>query len=161
MRRKCIAVGVFVLICGFLLWWFSASQVVQRKTEGFLEVMSLGRGVGSGGRHLKVYKLNGLLAKSIDIKAPFLGDDKRSVMRDDIESAYSWLCDTAVETKFEMDEVESISIDGDQAILQCLITALAEMPKVRSLDGQYRVIFTWNMIEDQWRLSSMNWEEAP
>lgn len=153
--------GLFVVICAFIAWRLSDKQVIKKKTEGFLEVITLGADVGSGGRKLNVYKLNGLLAESISISAPFLDGEERNLYREDVESAYTYLCDKAEETKFEMLDIESIEVDGDSAKIACTVYGLVQFAEVRRLDDNYLVMFHWINVEDQWRLKGMIWEEAP
>ena len=159
MNRKWIIIGISVVFLGLAVWRYSPTQVVKRRTETLLDVFSMGRDVGPGGRRLDVYRLNGLLADQIEVKASFT--DEESVQKEDVESAYSWLCDKVVESKIEINKWQSIVIEDDTASLSAVVQGLVEMPKVRYLDGQYDARFQWRKIDGDWLLVSIDWQERP
>ncbi len=160
MRRWIVIAGIFVVIVVFLIWRSSDKQVVQRKTEGFLQVMTMGEDVGGGGRKLQVYKLSNLLAESISISAPFIGKSERHVYRDEFEQAYRYLCDQAQVTHFEVMGKKAVEINEDSAMVSCVISGLVKMADVSRVDGEFHVTFYWRMVDDQWRLEKMVWEEV-
>ena len=158
--KKGLILGVAaILILGLAAWWLSPHQVVKRKTESLLEVFSLGRDVGTGGRHLDVYRLNGLLADEVELQTPFT--DRQSVRKDEVESAYSWLCRKAEGSELGVSDWVSLEISDDSAVVRATVEGVVELPKIRPVDGSYDVTFRWQRMEDDWRLVEVDWQDLP
>ncbi|MDP3851817.1 MAG: hypothetical protein Q8Q59_15040 [Luteolibacter sp.] len=157
MKRLLFPSLAAALLTAFLLWWFSPGQILKRRTLSLLETLAMDAGTGHSSRQMGVYALNGMLAPMVDLNTPTIAQANGSFERSDLESAYSWLCLQAKQTRFELDRFHSIKISGDQGEVEFSLEALVELPTYRPADGRYRVTFHWQRGEDQWRLASATW----
>lgn len=159
MKRLAPAVFIVALLGALAFWWFSPTQVVKRRTQNLLQVLTLEPGSGQSGRQLGVYSLNALLAPEVKLKSRSISQANGTFARSELESAYSWLCGQARQTEFTLDQFHSVIVEGDQATVECAITALVDLPNDRPADGNYEVTFRWTREDDNWRLSSATWSD--
>ena len=141
MKRLTISLLILALLSGFCLWWFSSTQVVKRKTLSLLETLTMASDEGKAKRHMGSYSLNSLLAPQIEFETPTIDQANGSFERDEIDAAFSWLCEQAKQTRFEMKKWQDISIQGEKATVKFDLTGVVELPTYRPADGDYRVTF--------------------
>jgi hypothetical protein len=160
MKRFFIpAIGVVTLVL-FGIWWFSPTQVLKRRTESLLTTLTLDGGSGKVGRQMRVYSLNALLASQVELKNVTIKEANGSFERAELESAFSWLCEQAKQTRFKAENFNSIAIAGNKAQVTLTLNGLVELPTYRPADGTYDVTFDWEKAEDGWRLTRANWREG-
>ena len=160
MKRFAIA-AIIVAVLGILgVWWFSPTQVLKRRTLSLLTTLTLEAGTGKAGRQLGAYSLNALLAPQVELYAPTIQEANGSFERSELESAFSWLCNQARQTRFELQKIHSVSVNGDQAKVELTLTGLVELPTYRPADGTYGVTFDWEKAKDGWRLTRATWKQV-
>lgn len=161
MKRIAPVIVVIVIALAAAIWWFSPQQVVKRRTATLLRTLTLEPGTGKASRQMGVYSLNALLAKEVTLENPAIQEANGTFDREELGSAFSWICEQARRTQFDLHSIESITVIGNQADLSFTLNALAEMPDYRPADGEYNVRFRW-IRDDQegWRLSRAQWREA-
>lgn len=161
MKRITPILIIIVIALAAAVWWFSPKQVVKRRTATLLRTLTLESGTGKAGRQMGVYSLNALLAKDVTLENPTIQEANGTFDREELGSAFSWICEQARQTKFELQSIHSITIEGNQADISFSLEALAEMPNYRPADGAYEVVFHWNHDDEEgWRLSRAQWKEA-
>ncbi len=160
MKRLAISLVILALLGGFACWWFSDTQVLKRRTQSLLTTLTLDSGTGKVGRQMGSYSLNGLLASEVALDTPTIKEANGSFQRDELESAYSWLCNQAKETRFELQDFRSVTINGDKATVNLTLIGLVVLPNYRPADGTYDVTFDWNKENDGWRLSHATWKQV-
>ncbi len=161
MKRITPILIVVVIALAAAIWWFSPKQVVKRRTATMLRTLTLEPGTGKAGRQMGVYSLNALLAKDVSLENPTIQEANGSFDREELGSAFSWICEQARQTKFELQSIHSITVEGKQAEISFTLNALAEMPNYRPADGEYEVVFRWvNDETEGWRLTRAEWKEA-
>ena len=143
MKRSAILAASLAVAVGVGIWWFSPVQVLKRRTGSLLATLTLDSGTGKAGRQMAAYSLNA------------------SFERAELESAFSWLCNQARQTRFEAGKFHSVSVSGDAAKVKLSLTGLVELPTYRPADGTYEVTFDWQKEEDGWRLSRAVWRPLP
>ncbi len=161
MKRYLIPLAALVMLGLFGLWWYSPTQVIKRRTANLLSTLTLDKGEGKTTRHLGAYSLNGLLADTVELETPTINEANGSFEREELESAFSWLCDQAKRTNFEMKEFREIKFAGDKATVKLVLTGLVELPTYRPADGNYQVTFGWVKGKDGWRLERAVWDKVP
>ncbi len=161
MKRYLLPVVVLVLLAAFGVWWYTPYQVVKRKVGSLLSTLTLEAGSGKAGRNLRGYTLHDLLASEVELVTPTIEEANGTFQRDEIDSAFSWLCNQAKQTSFVMEEVREITIDGDRAKVRLTLTGLVELPTYRPADGRYDVTFDWVKEEDAWKLTRAVWDQVP
>ncbi len=157
MKRFVIIFVSVSLLAGLGFWWFSPGEVVKRRTEKLLEVLTFDATSGRGARQMGVYSLNALLANEVKLSSKSITEANGTFERADLESAYSWLGAQAKQTFFKLEGFDSIDVEGDQATVIFRLEALVELQNYRPADGKYRVIFKWKAIENSWRLQDAEW----
>jgi hypothetical protein len=160
MKRFGLPLIILALLGAIAFWWFSPAQVLKRRTETLLQTLTLESGSGKAGRQLGVYSLNALLASEVELSTPTLGEANGTFERQEMESAFSWLCEQAKETRFELEKIHSVKIDGDHADVSLTIEAQVILPTYRPADGRYDVTFHWQREDNSWRLARAKWLEA-
>ena len=161
MKRFVIPIVFLAGAVVFCLWWYSPTQVIKRRTASLLGTLTMAAGDGKANRHMGAYSLNGLLAAQVALETPTIDEANGTFEREDLESAFSWLCDQAKQTSFKMDEFRGITISGEKAQVKLVLTGLVELPTYRPADGKYDVTFDWVKEKDGWRLSHAVWDKAP
>lgn len=160
MKRFVIPVIAAALLVAFGLWWSSPAQVLKRRTHSLLSTLTFGSGSGKVGRQMQSYSLNGLLASEVELDNATIKEANGSFERTELESAFSWLCDQAKETRFKVLEFETVSINGENAQVTFTLSGLVELPVYRPADGNFRATFDWEKEKDGWRLTRASWREA-
>jgi hypothetical protein len=161
MKRLVIPLAVVGLLAVFALWWFSPTQVLKRRTESLLTTLTLDGGSGKVGRQMRVYSLNGLLASGVELDNPAIKEANGTFERAELESAFSWLCEQAKQTRFKAGKFHSISVSGDKARVTLTLNGLVELPTYRPADGKFDATFDWQKDEDGWRLARASWKQIP
>jgi hypothetical protein len=161
MKRLVIFAVGMVAAVAFGIWWFSPVQVLKRRTESLLTTLTLDSGTGKAGRQMVAYSLNSLLASQVELENPEIEDANGSFERAELESAFSWLCNQARQTRFEAGKFHSVNVNGDAAKVKLSLTGLVELPTYRPADGTYDVTFDWQKEEDGWRLRRAVWRQLP
>ncbi len=161
MRRFAIPIVFLIVAVLFCVWWYSPTQVLKRRTAALLSALSLEVGQGKANRHLGVYSLNELLARHVELETPTIDEANGSFEREELEAGFSWLCEQAKQTRFEMEILRSITITGEKANVKLTLTGLVELPTYKPADGSYDVSFDWVKEKDAWRLSKAVWNKIP
>lgn len=160
MKRILTYVVVVLLAGGFAIWWFSPKQVLKRRTVALLETLTLDAAGSRNGRQLAVYSLNALLASEVTLENPMISEANGAFERQEMKSAFSWICQQAKQTRFTLEDMESITVSGDTGEVACVLDALVELPGVRLADGIYQARFSWRRENDEWRLERAVWLEG-
>jgi hypothetical protein len=160
MKRFLIPLSLLALAGALATWWFSPVQVVKRRAKTLLHTLTLESGSGRAGRHLATYTLNALLASEVELESSDIREANGTFDRAEMESAFSWLCDQAKQTRFDLDRFQSVTVDGDRAKTVLSLDALVELPNYRPADGRYDAVFEWQRGEDGWRLTSAQWRKT-
>ena len=160
MKRFGLPVFILALLGAFAFWWFSPVQVLKRRTETLLRTLTLESGSGKAARQMGVYSLNALLATEVELSNPTIQEANGTFERSEMESAFSWLCEQAKETRFELGDFHSVKIDGEQADVAFSLEALVALPTYRPADGRYEVTFHWVRESDTWRLGRATWAKS-
>lgn len=160
MKRLVISCTIVALTGAFAVWWFSPGRILKRRTLSLLESLTMDSGTKRSARQMGVYSLNALLASEVELNTPAIEQANGTFERSELESAFSWLCDQAKQTRFELDEFDSVTVTGDVGEVAFSLEALVELPAYRPADGHYQVTFQWRREDDVWRLERATWLEV-
>lgn len=160
MRRWVTTGAALAAFIGLGMWWFSPVQVVKRRTASFLSTITLDVGAGRTSRQLATYSLNRMLASEVELDTPTIREANGSFERSELESGFSWLANQAKQTRFEIQEIRSVRVEGALATVDLSLKGLVELPHYRPADGIYDVTFEWIKAEDAWRLARVKWYQA-
>lgn len=159
--NKTIYPLLVLLVAGlFLAWWFSPSQVVKRKTDRLMELMSFEKGAGKAGRQVGVYSINALLAQEVEISSDSHPEADGMRERQELESVYAWLAEHVVVSSFERVSFEKVEIREPLAEVELTVEGMLELPGSKPVDGRYKVFLLWMKDENEWRLGHARWTKA-
>lgn len=161
MKRIAIYAVIIAILAALGSWWFSPTQVLKRRTSSLLSTLTLDSGGGKIGRQAGAYSLNALLADQVELENDAIKEANGSFERQELESAYSWLCEQAKQTHFELTKFTSVTITGEKAKVDCTLVGLVELPNYRPADGTYDVSFDWRKEKEGWRLTRATWKQVP
>lgn len=161
MKRYAIFVLTVILVAALGFWWFSPEQLLKRRSKTLLSTLTLNAGTGIPGRQMGTYSLNALLASEVELENPTIREARGNFDRSEIESAYSWLCNQAKQTRFELERFHKITVTGDKATVELTLIGLVELPNYRPADGKYDATFDWVKAKDGWRLTRASWKDTP
>ncbi|MGD7652766.1 MAG: hypothetical protein ACQCXQ_06100 [Verrucomicrobiales bacterium] len=160
MKRAIFPLVILALIAGFSLWWFSPEQAVKRRVRMLLNTLSLEEGSNKSGRKMGVYSLNAVLCDEVELSSPTLDAANGRFDRQELESVFSWICDLAERSEFELIGFDSVTLDGDSATVEFTVEAVVVMPNYRPADGVYKVDFELEKNDHGWRICRATWTEA-
>jgi hypothetical protein len=162
MKRLLIPILSVLAIAAFAFWWFSPGQVIKRRTRSLLETLTFDSSTGRASRQMGAYSLNALLASEVELNTPTIDQANGTFERSEIESGFTWLCQQAKQTRFDLRRIHSIEVNGDRGVVDFSLDALVELPTYRPADGAFRVTYEWRREDDAWRLFKATWiEENP
>ena len=161
MKRLVISLVIIAILAALGGWWFSDTQVLKRRTQSLLTTLTLDSGTGKVGRQMGAYSLNALLASEVALDTPTIKEANGTFQRDELESIFSWLCNQAKETRFELLDLRSVTVNGDKAEVDLTLIGLVVLPNYRPADGKYAVTFDWQKEKDGWRLNHATWTQVP
>ncbi|MES2997470.1 MAG: hypothetical protein V4733_11735 [Verrucomicrobiota bacterium] len=154
MKRVLLYSAIPLVLGAFLFWWFSAAQVVKRRTAKLLEIATVVEGDG-GDRVAGPYALNKLLAPEVTLSISEVEEANGTFDRQEIESAYSVLRGHVTSSRFDHDSRIETSVSGNTATARVDLKARVEMSGHRVvLNGPRHAVFSW-INDDGWRLTAM------
>ena len=158
MKKLLIAIAVLVILIPLGIWWFSPEQVVMRRTKHLMEVASLSEGTGGPLRQAKVFSMNAMLAPEVVMDTPEIADANGTFDKQELESAFSWICQNAKSSYFEVTEFKKVEVDGDRAKVHVTVEGYMELPVYRPADGSFDVAIDWIKGGDGWRYEKVVWK---
>lgn len=161
MKRYAIPAVIALIFVAFGVWWFSPTQVVKRRCNSLLSALTMDAGSGNVSRQAGAYSLNALLSEEVRLETPTISEANGNFERSELESGYSWLSNTAKETRFELQNFRSVTLAGDTATVELTLIGLVVLPTYRPADGTYDVTFQWKKQKDGWRLTDATWTQVP
>ncbi len=159
MKKLWIALIAAALLIPLGMWWFSPEQVVMRRTKHLMEVLSLSEGSGGALRQAKVFSMNALLAPDVELVIPDVADANGTFDKVELESAFSWICENAKDSRFDVTAFRDVTITGDTATVRFLAEGHIEVGSVRPADGTFEVTIVWKQGGDGWRFNKVVWEK--
>ncbi|MGJ8633495.1 MAG: hypothetical protein ACSHX7_06200 [Luteolibacter sp.] len=159
MKKLWLILGALLICIPVASWWFSPTQVVKRRTKHLMEVLSLSDGAGGPTRQLKVYSMNALLSDHVELEIPDTSEANGIFDKLEMESAFSWICQNAKKSSFQVDDFVRVEISGETAEVEAEISGSMELPSYRPADGEYLMEIRWQKSGDGWRFDKVVWKE--
>jgi hypothetical protein len=158
MKKIWIALITAALLIPLGMWWFSPEQVIMRRTKHLMEVLSLSEGSGVPLRQAKVFSMNALLAPEVELIIPEISDANGSFDKQEMESAFSWICQNAKHSRFDVIAFRDVKVAGDTATVRFLAEGYIELGSGRPADGTFEVTIVWKKGGDGWRYQKVVWK---
>lgn len=158
MKKLLIFIGVLIVAIPLVMWWTSPGQQVKRKTKHLMDVLSLAEGAGGPLRQAKVFSMNGILANEVKVSAPEIDDANGFFDKQEMESIFSWICQNAKGSDFQIVEYQSVEVSGEEAEAVVLVDGYMEVAGYRPVDGSYKATISWRKGEGGWRFYEVIWE---
>ncbi len=162
MRRRILIVAmIVVLLLAFAGWWFSPTQVVQRRCDSFFNVISFREQQAPAARHAQGLKLADYLDRDIAISANELPEEIESpVSRGELQALFSAASNACNFIAITDRKFESIGIAGEDATVQARVKVAIGHPEGdHGLSGTHRVMLSWHRTNQVWVLTNVAWEK--
>jgi ketosteroid isomerase-like protein len=160
MKKPLLAAIALVLLGVSAYWWYSPGQVLKRRTVVLLETLSMPPGSGKASRQMGLYTISAMLAPDVVLVSPSIDQANGEFPRQELESAFSALCEYSKECRFENPQFQSIDASGGEADVVFTVRAMVELGRSRPVDGTYRVNLHWRNPEGNWLLTRAQWDLA-
>lgn len=160
MKRFLPVLVLIAAVTGLSLWWFSPRQIVMRRTEKLLEVLTIPEAATRQSRHGGAYSFNALIGKSVMLSNPDIEEANGTFRKDEIETAYSYLANHAKRTHFRPKDWVSAIRHGAEYEIVIDLDAYVELRDRKITEGPHRAAFRWRKDEKSvWRLAGVSWKQ--
>ena len=159
MKKLILLAIAAVILIPLGMWWFSSEQVIKRRTNHLMEVLSMSEGAGGPLRQAKVFSMNAMLSPEVTLTIPGVAEANGTFDKQEMESAFSWICQNARKSEFSVREFRDIEIEGDSATVRFVAEGFLELPALRPADGSFEVTIHWKKGGDGWRYDAINWKD--
>jgi len=162
MKTKFL-IPLIIILIGFLIWFFSSSQVIKRRTNTILESLELSEGSSRIARVTKSHSLKKILEPQIRITYPqganifgtsYPLSEPITISNDQAATAHSYLTESMDYMKTENTSFEITSIDSKVATVQIQFTLITKQKKALEKSVTLTGILTFNKNEKTWLLDS-------
>ena len=150
-KRVLISVASIIVVLS-AAWWFSPEQVIKRRSISFFEVLTIYLSKPPTTRALAVYNLHPYLAPEVEVSTPNPEEANGTFAREELESAFSSICQHAVQCRFSEPVFVHVKIEGKRASVELNLQAKVEFPEMQIADGPFRVKLEWLRGEKDWLL---------
>lgn len=152
MKKRVLISIVSIIVVLSAAWWFSPEQVIKRRSISFFEVLTIDLSKPPTTRALAVYSLHPYLAAEVEVSTPNPEEANGTFAREELESAFSSICQYALQCRFSEPVFEHVKIEGKRASVELTLQAEVEFPEMRIADGPFRVKLEWLRGEKDWLL---------
>lgn len=149
--------ALLLLLIPFFLWRSSEEQTIRRRSDHLMDVLTISADTKGIFRQAKVLSINGVIAQQLEIESVTISKINGSFQKDQIESAFSWICRNAKESEFEIIEFNEMKIEGNRAAVRAKVQGFIEIKSDRIVDGLSDVTLHWEKIDGAWYLIKMTW----
>lgn len=155
MKKLWIALAALAIFIPLGVWWFSPEQVLVRRTKHLMEVISMDEGTRGALRQAKVFSMNAMLAPEVELETPAIPDANGTFDKQELESAFSWICQNAISSHMRILDFGDIEITGDRGRVEVMVEGRLELPVYRPVDGEYLIAIDWIKGADGWRFDKV------
>jgi hypothetical protein len=152
MKKRVLISVVSIITVLSAAWWFSPEQVIKRRSISFFEVLTIDLSKPPTTRALAVYSLHPYLAPEVEVSTPTPEEASGTFTREELESAFSSICQHALQCRFSEPVFEHVKVEGKRASVELTLQAEVEFPEMRIADGPFRVKLVWLRGEKDWLL---------
>lgn len=156
MKKPLIIIGTsFVLATGFLIWWFSDTQVIKRQTVELTELFTMSSGDGKASRVAS----NQNLAKLLDQKFTCtidLDNYQGNHGRDALLEAHLYLGQSCQFSSVQVSDINIQSQTDSSATVQAEFSISVRMKGGSTHSESSPATLTWaKTSNDEWRLAEV------
>lgn len=163
MNKKIILISTVVAaLTGFLIWWFSASQVLARRSSDIIDCVRLEADTGRVQRAFKAENLRDLIADNVTIVYPEMtstfqharsSNEPVNLTEQLAKSALLYLGEMSEWITVENESVTVLSHGDGSAKVAVSFELTAKLKGKAEQKGQLEGIFTFEKIEGKWLLT--------
>ena len=168
MKQKIILILVpLACIIGFLVWWFSTSQVLLRRSADLIDCVRMEKDTGRIKRAFKSENLRDLVASTITVTYPQMKttfDHRRSsneaitLSEDRAKTALLYLTETAEWITVENEAIEVINVDGDSAEVSVSFDLAAKLKGKPLQSSKLKGTFRFSYDNNRWLVNRATFE---
>lgn len=158
MKKIWIFLALVIALIPVGLWYYSPERVVKRQAKHLMEVVSMSSGSVGPMRQAKVYSMNALLDREVELVIPEIADANGTFDKQEMESAFSWICQNAKSSDFRVTDFRKVEVEGENATTHLRVEGFMELPGSRPADGAFDVLIHWKKAADGWRFYKVVWK---
>ncbi|MGJ8673555.1 hypothetical protein [Rubritalea sp.] len=168
MQKKLILILTpLALILAFLFWWFSAPQVIMRRSASIIDCVAMEPGTGRLERSFKAENLRDLIDEHLTIlypemqtsfKHPFSTNEAITLPRDRAKSALLYLTEIAEWITVTDTEIQLREHDESSAIVDVSFKLDAKLNKKPQQSAKLKGTFEFSYTNNRWLLAAAKFE---
>ena len=168
MSKKQLFLLILVgLVIGFLIWWFSASQVLQRRSAALIESIRMEQGTGRLERAYKTENLRDLLDSTVTITYPAMettfahamaSNEPITLPADRAKSALLYLTELAEWISVSDESIEVIGHDDTSAEVAVSFKLAAKLKGKAEQATTMIGVFRFQYTKNRWLLNQADFQ---
>ena len=169
MPNKKLILTLIPLAClvGFLFWWFSASQVLQRRSSALIDCVHMEPETSRMERAFKTEKLRDLLADTVTITYPSMettfahamaSNEPITLPKDRAKSALLYLTELAEWIKVSEQSVEVVNHDDSSAEVAVAFQLAAKLKGKPEQSAPLQGTFRFSYQQNRWLLRQADFQ---
>jgi hypothetical protein len=154
VKKRIAAAVLLAALISMGLWWFSPEQVLRRRTEKLVELFSLSEDK-RGLKQMRVFAMNKMLCPQVELIIPDVLEANGSFDKAEIEAAFSWICQNATRSHFEIVSFRDVNVSGEKARLSFAAEGSIQFRNTGPVEGGFDVAIIWKKAEDGWHFEKV------
>ena len=135
--------------------------MLERRLDKFIETLSFDKSTTRASRLVKSTTIGQYFDQQVEITSP-IDEATGNFSPEDLNSAYSYLCENAQEIVIERAAELRTEINGDHATQKFEADVNVAISRwLKGLNGRYHVTIHWRKSEEGWKIHSTAWQEMP
>lgn len=168
MKQKIITILVpFVLVLGFLFWWFSSSQVLKRRSADLIDCVRMEQGTGRIERAFKAENLRDLIGDNVTVVYPQMKstfshrlstNEAITLPEDRAKSALLYLTELAEWIKVSEEQINVREHDKKSATVDVAFKLESKLNGKSEQSAQLKGVFEYSYSNNRWLLTAARFE---
>lgn len=148
---------LWIVFGGILIVWYSPRQVVKRRVDRLLGVMSFEEGGSRMARQSGAYDFSALLGPEVELASEDHPELNGLFDKGQLEAAYTWLAGHVVQSHWERVSFERVKEVKQFVEVVVVVDGKIRLADSQPMDGRYRVFLVWERDDASWRLAHAQW----
>ncbi len=150
-----ITLGVFILIVGVLMWWYSDAQVIERQSHELADALTIESTDGKSSRLSKTQDFSGLLDPSVTCTVD-VSNYQSDFRHDDLQSAHHMMAHNCESSSAKISQIEITELTDTQATVDAdLILSVTRKDGPRHGEACDAVLIWKKNDSGKWKIESI------
>lgn len=168
MKQKLIILSTaLAILVGFLVWWFSTAQVLQRRSAELIDCVRMEKGTGRVKRAFKAENLRDIVASTITVTYPQMettfvnshsSNEPITLSEDHAKAALLYLTEMAEWITVENEKIEVLNHDDKSAKVAVSFDLAAKLQNKPEQAAKLQGTFSFKYTDNRWLVSEAAFE---